>query len=343
MSPAPRFVSLQVLDVVDETSDARSFVLEIPEGEAAAFGYEAGQYCTFRVETDSGRQLRCYSMSSSPDLDEPFRTTIKRVPDGIVSNWLLDRIRPGDVLEATPPAGVFCLDPADTRPIVAFAGGSGVTPVVSIVKTAMATTDRSVGLLFANRDAESVILRSELELLAAQHPGRFTLVHHLDDASGYLDPDAIVEFVGADLDVAVYLCGPTPFMDLVEATLGEIGHDPELVRTERFVTAEAVPPELAAAEGANARGAIELTLAGARHTIEHHSGETILEAARRGGLQPPFSCQAGNCATCIAELTDGEVQMRVNDVLTPDELADGWILTCQSELVTTAVSVVYPD
>lgn len=341
----PRFVPLRVIEVVDETPDARSFVLEIPSSEQENFEYRAGQYCTFQVDTDQGTHLRCYSMSSSPDLDEPLRTTVKRVPDGIVSNWLNDRVRPGDTLLATVPAGVFCLEPDDTRPLVAFAGGSGVTPVASIVKTALATTDRQIRFLFANRDSDSVILRAELDSLAESHPGRLKLVHHLDTDSGYLNASAVTGFLGPDLDVSVYLCGPEPFMDLVEQALAGAGHDEGLVRSERFVTPE--PPDDPVADAdADAEGPstmIEVTLAGRRHTLEHHRGETLLEAARRGGLQPPFSCQAGNCATCIAELTDGAVEMRVNDVLTPDELAEGWILTCQSEPTTQSIAFVYPD
>lgn len=342
--PAPRFVRLRVVDVIHETTDSRSFVLEIPNDERAAFEYRAGQYCTFKVTTDSGEHLRCYSMSSSPDLDEPFRTTIKRVPEGIVSNWLIDHISPGDFLTATPPAGLFCLYADDTRPILALAGGSGITPVASIVKTALATTGRPVRLLFANRDAASVILRGELDLLAAQRSDRFTVTHHLDDDSGYLDHDGVAAFVGSDLDTTVYLCGPTPFMDLAENALADLGHDPDLVHTERFVTAEPSDSDDAAdPDGAREAASIKLTLQGVPHDLDCRNGETILQAARRGGLSPPFSCQAGNCATCIAELSDGAVKMRINDVLTPDELADGWILTCQSEVTTPSATVAYPD
>jgi ferredoxin-NADP reductase len=345
-SPAPRFVPLRVTAVVDETTDARSFVFEIPESARDAFAYRAGQYCTFKVEVDGAPQLRCYSMSSSPDVDEPLRTTVKRVVDGVVSNHLNDSIAPGDVMMATPPAGVFCLDPDDDRPIVAFAGGSGITPVISIIKTALTTTPRPVRLLFANRDADSVILGRELAELAAEHPDRFELQHHHDDQGGFLDAAGVARFVGDELDVAVYLCGPTPFMDLVEESLADLGHDPDLLRTERFVNAaESSPPPDAPAHGDDHADetVITLTLARSTHTLPHHDGETILEAARRGGLNPPFSCQAGNCATCIAHLSEGEVRMRVNDVLTPDELADGWILTCQSLPTTSTIAVTYPD
>ena len=342
-SPGPRYVPLRVTDVVDETDDARSFVFEIPEGEREAFTYRAGQYCTFKVDVDGQPQLRCYSMSSSPDVDEPFRTTVKRVVDGVVSNHLNETISPGDIVLATPPAGVFCLDADDARPIVAFAGGSGITPVASIIKTALATTTRPIRLLFANRDADSVILGTELAALASAHPDRFELRHHHDDAGGFLDSHDVTRFLGDQLDVAVYLCGPTPFMDLVETTLATLGHDAALLRTERFVVADAAEIADPSPERSDEPVVIQLTLGGVPHTLEHHEGETILEAARRGGLNPPFSCQAGNCATCIAELSEGEVRMRVNDVLTPEELTEGWILTCQSLPTTSTVTVAYPD
>ncbi len=342
-NPGPRFASLRVIDVIDETGDARSFVFEIPAEETTAFVYQAGQYCTFKVEVDGVDQLRCYSMSSSPDLDEPFRTTVKRVADGVVSNWLNDSLTVGDTVRATPPAGVFCLDDNDERPIVAFAGGSGITPIASIAKSALAATKRSVRLLFANRDESSVILGGELEALAAAHPDRFDMHHHHDDDTGFLTPSEVAAFMGAELDVAVYLCGPTPFMDIVEQALSEVGHDASLLRTERFVNATTPEPSAVVSSASAEPGSLTLTLGGAVHSLELHAGETILEAARRGGLNPPFSCQAGNCATCIAELRDGDVNMRVNDVLTPEELDEGWVLTCQSVPTTSTVTVVYPD
>lgn len=342
-SPGPRFVPLRVVDVIDETPDARSFVFEIPAGEREAFAYRAGQYCTFKISVGGIEQLRCYSMSSSPDVDELFRTTVKRVNDGVVSNAFNDDVSVGDLVMATPPAGLFCLDGDDDRPIVAFAGGSGITPVASIIKTALATTTRPVRLLFANRDAESVILGAELAALAQAHPKRFELVHHLDADGGFLSADAATAFFADATDATVYLCGPTPFMDLIEASLAAAGHDPARLRTERFVNASPVADDSTTIETADAPASITIKIRGSFHEIDYQTDETVLEAARRNGLQPPYSCQAGNCATCIAELTEGEVRMRVNAVLTPQELADGWILTCQSLPETPTLKVLYPD
>src|SRR5262249_13535478 len=155
---------------------------------------------------------RCYSMSSSPDVDADFTLTVKRVAGGRVSNWLLDEIAPGDELELTLPAGVFTLR-AHASPIVAFAGRSGITPVVSVIQSALVTTDRRVRLLYANRDAESVIFQAELDALVAEHAPRLEVLHHVDTDAGFVHSDLVRNFVGDDVDGDFYLCGPAPFMD----------------------------------------------------------------------------------------------------------------------------------
>ncbi len=157
---------LAVVDVVDETADTRSFVLAIPPEFTETFRYAAGQYCTFRATIDGEPVVRCYSMASSPDVGDPLMTTVKRVPGGRMSNWMNDALAPGDTIEVMRPVGLFVLRPTDA-PIVAFAGGSGITPVISIIKSALATTTRPILLVYANRAADSVIFADELERLRA--------------------------------------------------------------------------------------------------------------------------------------------------------------------------------
>src|SRR3954454_17576777 len=198
MSRDHGFHPLRVQRVVAETHDTSSFVFAVPPDLRDAFSYEAGQFCTFRIPLGDDELLRCYSMSSSPDVDGDFTLTVKRVAGGRVSNWLLDEVHEGDELALTLPAGVFTLRPHDT-PIVAFAGGSGITPVISIVKSALATTDRRVRLLYANRAAHSVIFRSELDALASAHPNRFEVRHHLDVDDGFVHSDSVRAFVGDDI------------------------------------------------------------------------------------------------------------------------------------------------
>ena len=323
------FHPARITRVVQETSDTRTYVLDL----GAPPSYRAGQFITVKA----CGTLRSYSMSSSPDTDSELMTTVKRVPGGLVSNWIHDHLRPGDLIETTLPTGVFCLRPT-SAPLVAFCGGSGVTPILSLVKTALATTDRHVRVLSADRDADSVIFGSALAGLAGRFPGRFAIHHHLDAQRGLVTEGRIRDFTGDDRHADFYLCGPAPFMELAERALLGHGVSTDQIFIERFGAAPDAQP---ADDGIG--GTVEIILSGKRHTIPQHPGETLLESARRGGLAPPFSCEAGNCATCIARVTEGEARMRVNNALEEDEVTDGWILTCQGIPVTPHVTVVYED
>lgn len=317
---------LAVAGVADETPDTRSFVFDVPADLAATFTYAAGQFCTFRTVLEGKAVVRCYSMSSSPDVGEPLTTAVKRVPGGRMSNWMNDTLRVGDTIDVMRPTGLFVLQPRAT-PIVAFAGGSGITSVISIAKSALATTTRPIRLVYANRNAESVIFATEIERLRSASDGRLTVHHHLDDASGFLDAGACAELVGDRADPDVYVCGPGPYMDTVQSGLALRGVDPDRLFIERFVAPEAAP---ASAVPEAVTETLVIRLARRTHTLQYGGGDTVLEAARRAGLSPPFSCEAGNCATCMAHLDEGSVRMRVNNALTADEVAEGWILTCQS-------------
>jgi ferredoxin-NADP reductase len=333
------FHETRITRVIQETPDTRSYALDAP------FPYQAGQFVTFRV----AGTLRSYSMSSSPETDAAMVTTVKRVPGGLVSNWMHDNLAAGDVVEVTAPTGVFCLRES-AAPLVAFAGGSGITPIISLAKSVLATTERRVRILTANRDAESVIFRAALDDLAERYPGQLEVRHHLDLASGLVDEAEVLDFAGADREADFYLCGPAPFMDLIERVLLAHGTDAGRIFIERFAT-EAVAGAAAAADGpgaagvsaADVGGTITIILNRKRTQVARTPGITLLQSARRAGLDPPFSCEAGNCATCIGQVTEGEVKMRVNNALDDDEIADGWVLTCQSEPVTPDVTVVYED
>jgi ferredoxin-NADP reductase len=349
------FHETRILRVIDETPDARSYVLDAP------FTYKAGQFVTFRA----CGTLRSYSMASSPETDTELSVTVKRVPGGLVSNWMNDTLAAGAIVEVTPPAGVFTLRDDSDGALVAFAGGSGITPIMSLAKSALATTGRTVTILTANRDAESVIFAAALDELAARYPGRLEVRHHLDTVSGLVSKAEILDFAegalaGGGSLAEFYLCGPEPFMDLIERVLLAQGVGSGQILTERFNPVEAVEAETLLARGATpgtpgeaaeaaaraaaeapAPGTITITLDGKTTTTTHVPGITLLEHARRAGLKPPFSCEAGNCATCMGQLTAGEVKMRVNNALDDDEVADGYVLTCQSVPVTPDVTVVY--
>jgi ferredoxin-NADP reductase len=275
-------------------------------------------------------------MSSSPDTGDRFTITVKRVPGGKMSNWMIDVLAAGDTIEAMRPAGRFVLRAAEA-PIVAFAGGSGITPVVSIIKTALATTSREIALVYANRGADGVIFADELERLRAASGGRLSVHHHLDSERGFLDAAGCAALVGDRTDADFYVCGPAPWMDAVEAGLARTGIPPSQVFNERFeLPGDApMPTERSDTES------IVIRLDRRRHTIRYEPGDTILDAARRAGLTPPFSCARGNCATCMAHLDEGRVAMRVNNALSADEVEAGWVLTCQAIPTSREVVVDY--
>jgi ferredoxin-NADP reductase len=295
-------------------------------------------------------------MSSSPETDGELMVTVKRTPGGHVSNWMHDHLAAGDLVEVTAPAGVFCLRES-SAPLIAFCGGSGITPIMSLVKSALATTSRRVRVLAANRDAESVIFGPALQELAGRYPGRLDVRHHLDAREGLVTDDRVRAFLGGDRDADFYICGPAPFMDLIERTLLAAGADPGQIFIERFETGasepaaprqdsppkDSPPKDSPPKDSAQQAGTVTIVLAGKRHTLPRRDGETVLECARRAGLSTPFSCEAGNCATCIAQITEGGAVMRVNDALDDDEVADGWVLTCQGEPVSQHLTVVFED
>jgi ferredoxin-NADP reductase len=328
--------SLSIAEVIDETADTRSFVFDIPSDLAATFAYQAGQFCTFRATIEGHEVVRCYSMSSSPDADEPFKTAVKRVPTGVMSNWMNDALAAGDTIDVLRPAGLFVLHPNET-PIVAFAGGSGITPVISINKSALLTTGRDILLVYANRDADSVIYGDELERLRVGSDGRLTIHHHLDAESGFLDAVACGELVGARADADFYICGPGPYMDIVEAGIEQLGVARRQVFIERFV----ISGDLSSFAEQSATDSLVIRLGGRKQTVDYKMGDTILDTARRAGMKPPFSCESGSCATCMAHLDEGAATMRVNNALTPEEVDDGWVLTCQSIPTSREVVVNY--
>jgi 3-ketosteroid 9alpha-monooxygenase subunit B len=341
VSARHQYHPLRVRRIVPETSQARSIVFDVPSELADVLAYEAGQFVTIRAVLGGETHLRSYSMSSSPEVDGELRVTVKRVPGGLVSNWLNDAVAEGDVLDVQPPGGAFVLDQGG-HDIVAFAAGSGITPVFSLVKTALSSTGRRVRLLYANRSRAEAIFGDALDALAAAHPDRLTVEHHEDLVRGFVDGDTVARYLG---DAVYYLCGPAGFMDTVESALRERGASPARVHIERFTPAEQPAPaaERSVPGAAGPAAAIEviIKLGGKTTTAAHRGDATILQTARFAGLRAPSSCETGSCATCMARVVRGHAVMRNNDALTPDEVAEGWVLTCQAVPLSPVVAVVY--
>jgi 3-ketosteroid 9alpha-monooxygenase subunit B len=323
--------------IIKETADARTFVLAPDE---TPFPYRAGQFCTFKVRVDGEDLYRSYSMSTAPETDAEMATTVKRVPGGKVSNWMLDNLVEGDEVTVTRAAGTFVL--TDTSaPLLGFSGGSGITPILSLAKSALATTERRMRLLCADRDRASALFEATLDELVARYPDRLSVVRHIDAERGLVDPAGVVDFVGEDTDADCYVCGPEGFMSVVTSALP----GPGTVFIEDFDAApQTHEPEPAATEDAGAvQGTITIHLDRKKATVPRVAKETLLESARRAGMSPPFSCEAGNCGTCMAKLSEGTATMRVNDALMDDEVEDGYVLTCQAVPDTPSVTVHYED
>jgi 3-ketosteroid 9alpha-monooxygenase subunit B len=337
------FHALRIARIVQETPDARSFVLDVPPELRGLFRYEAGQFLTFEVELGESTLNRCYSLSSAPDSDDAFQFTVKRVAAGRISNWFHDEIREGDLVRVLPPAGGFTLRPESRRPLALFGAGSGITPVLSILKTALATTERPMKLVYANRDAGSIIFRDALGALASRHDARFALMHHLDAERGFLDEGRVRREIAAWTgDAEFYLCGPGPFMDLVERVLRESGVPDDRIFIERFEFAAPAEADRSGASSAGADGAsttITVHLDGATHQIPYTAGDTLLQTARKAGLSPPSACEDGYCGCCMATLLCGEVAMAQCHALDDDDRAHGMILTCQARPTSRTIEV----
>lgn len=334
---AEDFAALRVKRVVRETSDAVSLVLEVPEHCSARFRYQAGQFLTLRVTVDGEDLHRCYSMSSAPAEDE-LQITVKRDPGGVVSNWLNDTASEGVEIHATPPDGRFCLrDNADE--IVAFAGGSGITPIMSLVRTALANSSRRIRLFYANRSRDSVIFADALRRLADKYADRLVVAQHIDEDSGVVTPEAVASFVASVGEADYYICGPGPFMDTVQEAVAKSGVGSQRVHIERFTVAP-VPLDLADSAG-QATEVVVIDLDGKKTTADYRSGNTLLQTARMAGLRAPSSCETGSCGTCMGRIVAGSVRMLNNDALDDDEVAEGWVLTCQSLPTSQTVHVVY--
>jgi 3-ketosteroid 9alpha-monooxygenase subunit B len=332
---------LRITNITEETPDARSFTFAVPPALAESYRYRAGQFLTFRVIHPDGSLNRCYSLSSAPELDTMLKVTVKRVHGGRASNWFHDALRVGDSLEVTPPAGRFVCD--DGEPVLLFfAGGSGITPIISLIKSALKASTQRLRLYYANRDEHSVIFYDELNELQMASSGRLEVMHHLDDQVGLTTGEDILIALKEFEQARVYICGPGPFMKCVEKTLFDAGVPRDRVCVERFSssTVKVAPVEAPIVDDV-IPDEIAIIIDGNRHIVPYRKGQTILEAAREASLSPPFSCEEGFCGSCVGKRIKATVELVANDVFAPDDLASGWILTCQSHCYGPVVEITY--
>lgn len=351
----PEFHTLPLADLRQETPDAVSIAFAVPEGLRAAYRFTPGQYLTLRATIDGEDLRRSYSICSGLD-DGELRIAAKRVEGGVFSNWLNDALRPGDTLQVMTPMGRFGIPPAPGRPqtYAAFAAGSGITPVLSIIKTVLAQEPASrVFLFFGNRNTQSILFRDQLEDLKDRYLSRLSVLHVLSReqqdiaaSNGHLNAEKLRYLLPGILPPAAIdqalICGPLAMIEGLEPALLGLGIPRERVHVERFTPAPGIRRRpVVVAPDAPPKALATIIHEGARITIPMAGGETIIDAAIRAGLNLPYSCKGGMCCTCRAKLLEGQVAMELNFSLEPWETAAGYVLTCQSRPVTDTLVVDY--
>jgi ring-1,2-phenylacetyl-CoA epoxidase subunit PaaE len=353
----PRFHRLTVRDVVRQTPHAVSIAFDVPPGLRDDYAFEPGQYLTLRTTIDGEDLRRSYSICAGPD-DGELRVAVKQVERGAFSSWVNTSLKAGDSLEVMTPTGRFGAGAAcpEGGTYVAFAAGSGITPVLSIVRGVLAREPRSRFFLFyGNRTTADILFNDELTDLKDRFLNRLSVLHVLSREAqdipilnGHLDGEKVRSLLTSMVPVATvdhaFVCGPAGLIDDVTAALAALGVEAAKIHVERFVSTEGGVPKkvvVSAPPDAPAAHTAVLILDGKRREVPVAEGEAIVDAAIRGGVDLPFACKGGMCATCRAKIVEGAATMDVNYSLEPWELQAGYVLTCQAHPTTPRIVVDY--
>jgi ring-1,2-phenylacetyl-CoA epoxidase subunit PaaE len=355
-STVPRFHRLTVSDLRRESADAVSMTFAIPGELASDYGFVPGQYLTLRTTLDGEEVRRSYSICSGPD-DGELRIAVKKVDGGAFSSWAADELKSGDELDVMTPTGRFGIvhNPDEGRVHVGFAAGSGITPLLSIMKGVLAREPHSRFFLFyGNRTTGGMLFREALEELKDRFMQRLSLFHVISGEEqdipilhGRLDGDKVRVLLRALVPASsvdhVFICGPVGMSEDIEATCRDLGIERTRIHVERFVSEFGGKPRPKAMVAASAppKAMASLIVDGKRRDVPVAEGEAILDAALRAGMDLPFACKGGMCSTCRAKLVEGEAQMEVNYSLEPWELEAGFILTCQARPLSDRVVIDY--
>ncbi len=352
------FHSLKVAEIRREIDDAVSLAFELPDALAETFAFTPGQHLTLRAQLEGEDLRRNYSICSAPH-ENRLRVAIKQVPGGRVSGWINQDLAVGDILEVMAPHGNFTygFDPARAATYVAFAAGSGITPILSLLKSALTIEPGSrFVLLYGNRASNSIMFLEELADLKNVHIDRLQVFHFLSEEAedvdlfnGRLDAARAGEAIGALIDpagvTAAFVCGPSPMMDAAQDALLAAGVPASVILSERFSAAELSADQLAQVRALEQKAAglkVQVSLEGRRRRIAFDPDKgSILENARAAGMPAPYACKAGVCATCRAKVVQGKVEMKTNYGLSPEEVAQGYVLTCQAVPLTEDVVLDY--
>jgi ring-1,2-phenylacetyl-CoA epoxidase subunit PaaE len=350
-----RYRQLQVKKIIQETPDAITIVFDQPD---PAMVYSSGQFLTLILSIDGKEVRRAYSLCSSPAVDKDMGVTVKRVEGGLVSNWLNDRLKEGDKVKVMEAMGSFTTDydKSNKRHLILFAGGSGITPMLSIIKSMLIYEPESIcSLIYCNRNLESIIFREVLDQLQARYEGRLRVIHVLDDApmnwqghSGLLNHDMLIKIFERlpdwGIDHSTYLmCGPEGMMKNVQNILVEQRIPEDKIFKESFV-AGTIDKELKATDGVIGDEVIEtrevkIIYDGEEHVFSVAPGNSILETALDLGIDLPYSCQSGLCTACRGKCISGKVKLDEEEGLSEAELEEGYVLTCVGHPLTDDVII----
>lgn len=348
------FYPLIVKDIRKETADCVSVAFEVPEAQAALFQYQAGQYITLRTNINGAEIRRSYSICSSP-LDGELRVAIKKVPNGTFSTYANEQLKKGDSIEVMSPNGRFftALDAQQKKHYIAFAAGSGITPIMSLIKTTLQTEPQSsFTLVYGNKNRHSIIFKEALEALKNKYMQRFSLVHVLSREqadtpinSGRINAEKCAQLFAKTISLQAdeyFVCGPESMIHTVKDYLEANGVDRKNVHVELFTAAKKVAVGLQQEKKENVGPVSNITVKLDGSSFDFtlpFDGQNILDAALQQGADLPFACKGGVCCTCKAKLVSGEVEMDVNWGLEPEEVQQGFILTCQSHPKSATVVV----
>jgi len=345
-----RYLKLTVKEVVNVTNDAVNVIFESPEEKLQ---YLPGQFLTLIFTIDGKKIRRAYSLCTTPGVDENPGVTVKRVTGGIMSNYINDHVKAGDKIEVMAPMGMFTLDykVENDRHVVLLGGGSGITPLNSILKALLIREPKTkVSLVYANRDENSIIFKEELNELANTNKGRFQLIHVLDKApenwdgySGRIDNEKLKEILATLPTMGIdkteyYTCGPEPLMDIVFDTLNELGVPPENKNKESFVASAASTDE-ETTDSSSKSAKAKVVIDGEAYEFEVPAGKSVLEAGLEADIDMPYSCQSGLCTACRGKCVSGKVSTEDADGLSQKEIEEGYVLTCIGKVLTDEIEV----
>ncbi len=343
-----KFHKLKVSKVIRETEEAVALSFDIPESLKNTFEYKHGQFLTLKFDVNGKEERRAYSICSSPVVDEGVSVAVKKIANGTVSKYITEQIKPGDEVEVMKPMGRFTIDlnPENEKLYYHIGAGSGITPLISIIKTTLAVEPKSiVHLLYANKNQSSILFAKEFQNLQIKYGNRFRITYiysrptsKWQGLKGRITKDLVNNFIAAheedEKGREFFMCGPSGMMETVESTLKEDGVVDKNIHKESF---NATLPKKQEEEVKAHK--VKIRIYGEEHEIMVEPEETIIMASMREGQDPPYSCQIGACSTCRAKVLSGKVKMDENEGLTDQEVADGYVLSCTAHPLTDDVYV----